>query len=104
VIVFISIGNSDDKLTQRRWSQYVKRVDVLLELCDPIHGRWFSEPDSPYQNACWCVEFSGTPGISEIEWIQRVRQSLRSIAAEFDQDSIAWAEVHQTEFLSGRPE
>lgn len=65
--VVIMIGNSDDKLSQLEWAEYIKDVDqaVLLSMesidnDSHLHGRWFSLADSPYQNAAWCAEIKTT--------------------------------------------
>lgn len=53
----ISIGNSDDKLSQAEWSRFVTEVRDTFQYYDiQIHGEWFSLPDKPWQNANWCVE------------------------------------------------
>lgn len=94
MIVYISIGNSDDKLTQREWSDFQAQVQiVLVRLAIKIHGSWVSDPRDEWQNACWCLE----------PWahlIEETRESLIRLADKFGQDSIAWAEVKETEFLS----
>lgn len=98
MIVYISIGNSDDKLTQREWFEFYRDVDnavrfTSVKLGTPVvHGAWTSLPIVPWQNACWCVEL--TPGLSE-----RLRRVLPFMAHEYRQDSIAWAEA-TTEFLT----
>jgi hypothetical protein len=92
--VYISIGNSDDKLTQKEWCLFVTAVICRIEpLAGKVHGSWFSVPFATWQNACWCLEF--TDPASEKE----AREVLREIRDEFRQDSIAWAEVPITEFL-----
>ena len=93
MIVYISIGNSDDKLTQAQWCEFVQTVEESLESY-PLHGVWFSRPDARWQNACWCAEI---PAIAP-----DLRRELRQIAAEFNQDSITWAEA-RTEFLQPIP-
>lgn len=94
MIVYISIGNSDDKLAQREWALYCDVVDKCVrKWAGPIHGAWLSLPNSEWQNACWCVEVSGG--------FQRAfKEELRVAAHSFQQDSIAWAEAPTTEFLS----
>lgn len=98
--VYISIGNSDDKLTQAEWSRYVHAVDtILLERSGRIawspivtrHGSWLSVPDDPWQNACWCVEIDRDPS--------DLKDELRVEAQRYRQDSISWAEA-RTEFLT----
>jgi hypothetical protein len=89
----ISIGNSDDKLTQADWSQFIKQTREICNLAVQVHGEWFSAPDSPWQNANWCVEFS------EPTWEDEARAALRVLAAKYGQDSIAWTQG-PVEFLS----
>jgi hypothetical protein len=99
MIVYISIGNSDDKLTQKEWSNFVADVDdVIEEAATQVHGRWFSQSDAEWQNACWCVEINSNWG----RWDNRVmvlRSKLATHARTYGQDSIAWAPVKETEFL-----
>lgn len=92
MIAYISIGNSDDKLTQREWAAFWLRVDSLLRRwADAVHGAWLSQPSDRYQNACWCIEI-------EAPAAESVKATLRRVAAEFTQDSIVWAPA-QTEFI-----
>lgn len=92
--IYISIGNSDDKLTQADWAQYCIEVTAAIErTCTRIHGRWLSAGDSPWQNACWCV----VPLDAEHE--AELRKALASAARAWLQDSIAWAEA-VTEFIT----
>jgi len=101
VIVYISIGNSDDKLTQREWSNFITDLDAHLEYyaddrSAQIHGRWFSAPDDPWQNACWCVELVVDDATDVAAGL---KARLRVLAAKYRQDAISWA-VAETEFLS----
>jgi hypothetical protein len=99
-VIYVSIGNSDDKLTQAEWSAFHHEVDHTLEVrphlpSAPVverHGHWLSQPDAPWQNACWCVEI-------DAQYAADLKDALRAIAYEFGQDSIAWAAVPTTEFI-----
>lgn len=92
ITAYISIGNSDDKLTQLEWSEYVHDVrSVLNELL--IHGFWTSGSTERWQNAVWCVEVPGPA------WSKLLKLRLQEVAKRYRQDSIAWAEVKDTEFL-----
>lgn len=101
MIVYISIGNSDDKLSQADWSAFVRDVDNYVDfVCDggaaTVHGRWFSASDAAYQNACWCVAFVDDDHLgSRAGWL---RDNLPALAKTYRQDSIAWAEA-TTEFI-----
>lgn len=93
MIVYVSIGNSDDKLTQKEWSHFVAWVHEEVFFHAKIHGRWFSEAASQWQNACWCLEFEST------EHAEKAREALIKIRTHFRQDSVAWAVAPETEFL-----
>lgn len=104
-VVYISIGNSDDRLTQHRWSAYIQAIDALIdnaliEAAGTRHGVWFSAPDSPFQNACWAIQL-------DVRLTRRpvrdLRRSLRILAEQFGQESIAWAVAPRTEFLRPTP-
>jgi hypothetical protein len=93
VTVYVTIGNSDDKLTQREWASFCDEVFTLInETAVEIHGQWFSAPDSPYQNACICA-------VVESYDVMDLRTELGELRAKFRQESVAWAEVERTEFL-----
>jgi hypothetical protein len=93
MIVYLSIGNSDDKLTQAEWSEFNLRVAAeVASYAATIHGAWDSNPVSPWQNACWCLEFDTA------EDVQAARQAATEIRQEFGQQSVAWA-VAETEFI-----
>lgn len=99
MIVYISIGNSDDKLSQADWSSFVLDVDrafdtaLRYEGARP-HGRWYSLSTEPWQNACWCAEWH--PDLAHV--VEGLKRTLTRIARAYRQDSIAWAEA-RTEFL-----
>jgi hypothetical protein len=97
VAVHISIGNTDNKLTQAEWSEFVGKVrhvvhNAKASFDGQIHGEWFSMPDAPWQNACWLVHL---PNRS----LDQVKPVLASLAATYRQDSIAWT-AGDTEFIS----
>jgi hypothetical protein len=92
ITVYISIGNSDDKLSQADWAAFYRSVNLNIRgWAWQIHGQWVSEPASAWQNACWCVEV-----LSELA--VHLRGELSQLAAQYRQDSIAWA-VAETEFI-----
>ena len=94
--IYVSIGNSDDKLTQDDWCHYCICVDTEIRMTVPtIHGEWYSKSAAPWQNMCICFEIPANQA-------DALKQALRIIAAEHCQDSIAWA-VADTEFLPPDP-
>ena len=91
--IHIAIGNSDDKLTQAQWADYVTSVDVAVRrAASVVHGYWHSMPDAPWQNAAWSFQVS-----AESSRVM-LRLSLAALAKRFRQDSVAWNES-VTEFL-----
>lgn len=91
--IYASIGNSDDKLTQKQWAAFTDEfVQSITDLAEQFHGVWFSETTSEFQNMCVCFEIG--------EGAEReLRSQLVRLRADYLQDSLAWAEVPQTEFL-----
>lgn len=90
---YISIGNSDDKLTQAEWMWFWRRTNKTIRIqADTVHGSWLSPANDEWQNACWCIE--ATEGNAK-----NLRGYLANLCKEFRQDSIAWAKVSKTDFI-----
>lgn len=92
ITIHVSIGNSDDKLTQAQWSQFFWEVNWAIDgYSKEIYGRWVSPSTEPYQNACWSFRK---------DWHHNdyLKKELRRIADTFDQDAITWLEG-TTQFL-----
>lgn len=90
ITVYVSIGNSDDHLTQADWSSYVQVVrNLLRQRADQVHGEWYSAPDAAYQNACFCAELNDAD-------VPVVRQALTEVRKSWRQDSVAWAQTPVT--------
>ncbi len=99
ITVYISIGNSDDKLTQADWAAFHTAVrEAIRRAAHVVHGEWTSPSTDPWQNACWCIEVISDPDAdyNHAAWL---RGQLANLAKAYDQDSIAWAEAPKTEFL-----
>ena len=95
ITVYVSIGNTDGKLSHAEWAEYWHLTDELLTqlgLTTATFGVWHSLPATPYVNACWAVQI---PAIH----VDAVRDTLVRVASKFRQDSVAWA-VAETEFLT----
>lgn len=91
--VFVSIGNSDDKLTQAEWCAFASEVRTVAEMyARAWHGTWTSEVLSAYQNATFCFEIHPAHAAT-------AKARLRQVAERYRQDSIAWADA-ETEFLT----
>lgn len=97
-LVYVSIGNSDDKLSQSEWAVFLGSVrEVLRRHASAVHGEWYSAPDAGYQNACFCVEFSSASDLAVKVGV--VQMSLERTRQDYQQDSVAWAVAEQTEFI-----
>jgi len=97
ITAYVSIGNSDDKLTQREWALYWHAVNDELEwAAERTHGSWLSCPAEPFQNACWCVEV-------DEDNVEDLKHDLAILAARYKQDTIAFA-VATTEFIQAATE
>lgn len=86
----ICIGNSDDKLTQADWSQFVKDVDAFVDKWRfNVYFRGFPSSAERWQNACWVLDardlFGEPAGMAR----DILRQELGRIAKNYKQDSIA---------------
>lgn len=93
ITVYASIGNSDDKLTQQEWSEFVRDFERTMRRdAKQIYGVWYSAPGEPFQNACIGA------AIPEPN-VDMLRAALTEMGQYFQQDSIAWAVVPETEFI-----
>jgi hypothetical protein len=88
--VVIQIGNSDDKLKQSEWSEFVEAVEnCILITTDRIHFHGLSPGDALWQNACW---------VADTDDVDKLRMRLVELAVRFRQDSIALT-VGETEMV-----
>lgn len=93
ITVYVSIGNSDDKLTQTRWANFAEEtLDAITQASEQLYGVWFSESSSPFQNACFAFSIGDLVA-------EDLRLALFRLRIEYDQDSVAWAVVSTTEFI-----
>lgn len=87
-VVVITIGNSDNKLTQQEWSSFVSDVhDIVLHSNYVIHFHGLSVGSAPWQNASWVLGFKNN--LAAIMNINAIRQELSKLAKKYRQDSIA---------------
>lgn len=89
----ILIGNSDDKLTQEKWSAYCQDVGWIISRYGARpHFSGHSVGSAPWQNACWVID------IPEDLSVDQLKFELGRIADKYRQDSIALL-VGDTEFV-----
>jgi len=96
ITAYVSIGNTDGKLSHAEWAEFhALTAELLTELGlnTAVFGAWHSLPATPYVNACWAVQI---PAVH----VDAVKDALARLAGKFRQDSIAFA-VAETEFIAG---
>ncbi len=90
--VSILIGNTDNKLAQHRWAEFVAETQSHIErFATKIY--FFGGPPNyeSQQNACWVID------VGE-ERLDALKGDLRRTRSRFDQDSVALLVSH-TEFV-----
>lgn len=91
--VTILIGNTDDKLPQARWSQFLGETDDAVNfLADRVEFAGFSHPVRPWQNACWVA-------VVDEGYINGLRGRLAELVRRYDQESIAIVIADATQFV-----
>jgi len=83
VTATVQIGNTDDKLSQYEWSEYVRQVQSAIDsTCDDVHFFGGSHTWAVWQNVCWVF------AITE-EDATRLKKYLTEIRIKYRQDSVA---------------
>lgn len=94
VTIYISIGNSDNKLSQHQWANFHNAVSyVVCATAKTVWGEWVSESTSEFQNACWGVAVYS-------DAIPNLKAKLAQLAHVYKQDAIMWAEVTNMETIT----
>jgi hypothetical protein len=94
ITVYASIGNSDDKLSQKEWSEYFLVFNAAMSLiAEEIYGVWTSRTTDPYQNACVGIRMDD-------KYLAKIKTDLSEIAEDYKQDSIAFCIVEKTEMIT----
>lgn len=89
----IQIGNSDDKLTQPEWSDFVNEIRKIIEsVVDEIHFHGFSPADAKWQNACWVVAYD------ELTDVDGMLHRIKNCRGAYKQDSVA-VTTGETKFI-----
>jgi hypothetical protein len=89
-MIYVSIGNSDDRLDQKHWARFAHLVmSTVQRAAREVHGVWWSAPDSPYQNACVGFELHASDVLG-------LQSELTVLRQTYGQNAVAWAEVEAT--------
>jgi hypothetical protein len=90
--VCVQIGNSDGKLTQQQWSEFVRKTEAAIQPhAFTIHFSGFSRPDAPWQNACWVADVQD-------DGVGPLTAALKETREGFGQDSVV-VQVGETRFV-----
>lgn len=84
--VTIQAGNTDDKLSQTKWAEFVHALDFEIRTkSQKIH--FFGGPSNfmPWQNVAWILEVLP-------ENLLFLRESVILLRQKYSQDSVAWTE------------
>lgn len=88
--VVIQIGNTDNKLTQQEWSQFILEMrEVIHQYLGTVHFFGGSATYEPWQNVCWVVEVNSLDAFCKEATVLRQK---------YKQDSVA-VTVGNTEFI-----
>ena len=84
--VTVIIGNSDDKLSQVRWSEFVAQCSGRIgELAHVVYFAGGSGASALWQTSAWTFEIKDGQ-------IVQLKNDLATIRHCFEQDSIVWLE------------
>lgn len=90
---YVTIGNSDDKLSQEAWSEF---IDTTIHTIDTLttgwEGQWYSSPISEFRNACFAFHLEDEAAFEEL------KMDLNELREHFNQDSITLATA-EVEFI-----
>ena len=89
--VTVQIGNSDDKLTQQEWANFVNDVRSKIVQAAEVHFAGGSVPDARWQNYCWVV-------CIECDLIEPLKRTLAVSGRNYRQEAVAFT-VGETLFL-----
>lgn len=99
MIVTFAVGNSDDKLSQARWSQFVEDILDLVDRAEDVRPQFvgFSPAMAPWQNMLVALELGD--GLPAYALRGQLRAELAELCGKYGQDSIAWWEADQAEMI-----
>lgn len=91
---YVSIGNSDNRLDQARWSRFCEEFEIIItRFSRQIYGIWYTLPNSMFQGMCIGMKLDNDYSIGSF------RKSLTELAERYEQDSIAVTLASITDFV-----
>lgn len=96
--MYVSIGNSDNKLTQKLWHDFCDHVERYVKAyAYKIHSVTFSLPNAPWQNAVFCFD------VTQKVHANYLLGLFEEIASMYNQDAIAVTVVQATAVKMVKP-
>lgn len=90
--IVVQIGNSDDKLSQKSWSDFFKEVhETVKAFAASMYFTGTSDGHAPWQNATFVFS------VDEV-FVDALKHKLTEIRGRYSQDSVAWS-VCDTTFI-----
>lgn len=90
--IVVQIGNSDDKLRQKSWSEFYAEVKNIVEsFAASVYFSGTSDGHAPWQNATFVFS------VDEV-FVDAMKHKLTEIRQKYLQDSVAWS-VCETTFI-----
>ena len=90
--IVVQIGNSDNKLPQAEWADFVRQVDgIIREQAKAVHFFGGTENWASWQRVCWVFDCDGARSAI-------LKTHLTEIRKKFRQDAAAFTEG-ETEFV-----
>jgi len=93
--ITVLIGNSDDKLPQRQWYNFVREMEnCIRHFANEFHFSGGSDCKSLYQNYCFVFDMEPCE-----KMISKLKFSVKDIRKFYGQDSVALLSSDETEFI-----
>lgn len=92
MLISVQAGNSDNKLTQQEWSEFVNELGGILAVHETArHFFGGSETYRPWQNVCWVCDVNA-------EDLESLKGQLRESRRDYRQTSVCLL-VGKAEFI-----
>lgn len=96
ILVYISVSNTDQRLTLRQWSEFVAETELTVKsFSTSLFLNWCSPPYADRQGAVWAAKIDAVDR-------EHLRRELDWLRRKYKQDEIAWAEGSE-DFIRSRP-
>jgi hypothetical protein len=83
--ITIQISNTDDRLTQAKWSEFVKEIQNSVSKYATVHFFGTSAGEAAWQHAAWVL-------VCEPPGYEHLLADIKRIRQLFLQKSVAWTE------------